>query len=82
MTAVPLAVSTGPGFELRQPKGIAIVGGLLVAQLITLHSTPVMYLALDRLHVSFGSMFSSRNREVSRDPPVIAKCDGLSRAIR
>ena len=47
--ALPLAFGKGPGFELRQPLGISIIGGLLVSQVITLFSTPVIYLALDRL---------------------------------
>ncbi len=46
--AVPLAVVTGNGAELRQPLGITIVGGLLVSQLLTLYTTPVVYLYLDR----------------------------------
>nr|WP_207191635.1 efflux RND transporter permease subunit [Paracraurococcus ruber] len=47
--AVPLALSTGPGAELRQPLGIALIGGLLLAQVLTLYTTPVVYLALDGL---------------------------------
>jgi multidrug efflux pump len=49
--ALPLAVITGDGAELRQPLGISIVGGLVVSQLLTLYTTPVVYLYLDRFRV-------------------------------
>ena len=48
--AVPLAIGVGPGSELRRPLGIAIIGGLLVSQVLTLYTTPIIYLLLDKLH--------------------------------
>ncbi|MNP46897.1 Multidrug resistance protein MdtC [compost metagenome] len=47
--AIPLMIGFGTGSELRQPLGIAVFGGLLVSQMLTLFSTPVVYLALDRV---------------------------------
>ena len=52
--ALPLMVGTGAGSELRHPLGISIVGGLLVSQLLTLFTTPVIYLWFDRLAVRFA----------------------------
>jgi multidrug efflux pump subunit AcrB len=52
--ALPLALGGGTGSELRQPLGITIVGGLIVSQLLTLYTTPVIYLYLDRFRLWFG----------------------------
>ena len=51
--ALPLAFGTGMGSELRRPLGITIVGGLMLSQLITLYTTPIVYLTLDRLRLRF-----------------------------
>jgi multidrug efflux pump len=49
--ALPLALGTGTGYELRRPLGITIVGGLIVSQMLTLYTTPVVYLTFDRLRL-------------------------------
>jgi multidrug efflux pump len=52
--ALPLMLGTGVGSELRHPLGISIVGGLILSQILTLFTTPVIYLAFDRLGKRFG----------------------------
>ncbi|MFZ3215980.1 MAG: multidrug efflux RND transporter permease subunit [Candidatus Acidiferrales bacterium] len=52
--ALPLALGTGTGSELRKPLGITIIGGLIVSQVLTLYTTPVVYLYLDRLRVRWA----------------------------
>jgi multidrug efflux pump len=58
--ALPLMLGTGTGSELRRPLGICIVGGLLVSQLLTLFTTPVVYLAIDRMAVRVGGRRPNR----------------------
>ncbi len=52
--ALPLALGTGTGSELRRPLGVTIIGGLLLSQMLTLYTTPVVYLAFDRLRTRVG----------------------------
>jgi len=63
LAGLPLMLGSGTGSELRQPLGIAIVGGLTVSQLLTLFTTPVIYLAFDRLASSLRERFGWRPRE-------------------
>jgi multidrug efflux pump len=60
---IPLALGTGTGSELRRPLGISIVGGLLISQVLTLYTTPVVYLAFDRLAMRFRHHHVSRAQE-------------------
>jgi multidrug efflux pump subunit AcrB len=57
---VPMMLGTGVGSEIRQPLGYAIVGGLLVSQLLTLYTTPVIYIYLDRLQ---SRIFRQRRKQ-------------------
>ena len=70
--AIPLAVGYGEGAELRRPLGIAIVGGLLVSQVLTLYTTPVVYLYLDRLRLW------NRRRRANRSPQSAALPVGVN----
>jgi multidrug efflux pump len=65
--ALPLALATGDGTELRRPLGIAIIGGLLVSQVLTLYTTPVVYLYLDRI-----TAWRPRRRRTLRQAPGVA----------
>ena len=67
--AVPLMLGTGTGSEIRQPLGYAIVGGLAVSQILTLYTTPVVFLYLDRLQ---GWMMRRRGESAtSADPAAL-----------
>ncbi len=57
--AVPLAIGIGQGASLRQPLGITVMGGLILSQIFTLYTTPVIYLSLDRLRLKLGKITSA-----------------------
>ncbi len=63
-TALPLAMITGNGAELRQPLGISIAGGLIVSQLLTLYTTPVIYLELEKLRQWIGRRWGRKNQTI------------------
>jgi HAE1 family hydrophobic/amphiphilic exporter-1 len=65
---LPIALGTGAGAELRQPLGIAVVGGLCVSQLLTLFITPVVYIYLDRIDRMLKRRLEPQLREVSEHP--------------
>ena len=60
--AIPLAFATGPGAELRMPLGVSIVGGLLLSQLLTLYTTPVIYLGLDGISNRMSRLWGEPER--------------------
>jgi multidrug efflux pump len=76
--ALPLALGTGDGAELRRPLGIAVVGGLILSQLLTLYTTPVMYLYLDRFRLWAQARLHRFSNPVPRRdrPPALAGGSG------
>jgi multidrug efflux pump len=67
--AIPLAFESGTGSELRNPLGITIIGGLLLSQLLTLYTTPVIYLAMERLKTRFSGQKPVQTELDLTDPP-------------
>jgi len=66
--ALPLAIGMGDGGELRQPLGIAIVGGLILSQVLTLYSTPVIYLYMDRFRLWSQRLRGGGTTPLASDP--------------
>jgi len=71
--AIPLAIGFGDGAELRRPLGISIVGGLIVSQMLTLYTTPVVYLYLDRFGLWSRRVFSKHTPEAMRPSGTIGE---------
>jgi HAE1 family hydrophobic/amphiphilic exporter-1 len=69
---LPIALGTGAGAELRQPLGVAVVGGLLLSQLLTLYITPVIYVYLDRVDRLIKRRLEPQLEEVPEAPPAVA----------
>jgi len=69
---LPIALGTGAGAELRQPLGVAVVGGLVLSQLLTLYITPVIYLYLDRFDRLLKRRLEPQLKEVEEAPPAVA----------
>jgi len=67
MGTLPIALGIGAGGEARQPLGLAVVGGLVLSQFLTLYITPVVYIYMDGLQGRFGRVFQSRRRKAERE---------------
>jgi multidrug efflux pump len=79
--AVPLVLATGPGADLRRPLGITIIGGLVVSQMLTLYTTPVVYLLLDRLHRRLGGSLKQRTAAAAGEGEGGCAGSGVGRSV-
>ena len=68
LAGLPLAVGTGTGSELHRPLGITIVGGLIVSQMLTLYTTPVVYLYMDRMRLRFRGLMGKSKTDTQWQP--------------
>jgi HAE1 family hydrophobic/amphiphilic exporter-1 len=75
---LPLMLGTGTGSEIRQPLGYAMVGGLLLSQALTLFTTPVIYLYLDRLNVWLNAASHNRPTQLSPGVELVPEVKGFS----
>src|SRR3546814_13748482 len=79
LVALPLAIGFGEGSELRQPLGVAIIGGLIASQILTLMTTPVVYVSLYRLRRRHDDVHSL-SRLAGNESQGIAHCTHIGRA--
>jgi multidrug efflux pump len=71
--ALPLVIASGDGSELRRPLGVSIIGGLVISQILTLYTTPVIYLYLDRLRLWFEPKDGSKERGAFRSITIFGR---------
>ena len=79
--ALPLALGTGTGYELRRPLGITIVGGLILSQMLTLYTTPVVYLTFDRLRLRMQGKQHDPSLAVGPDQPPALRFNGRRKGL-
>jgi HAE1 family hydrophobic/amphiphilic exporter-1 len=75
MGTLPIALGLGAGAESRRPLGLAVVGGLLFSQVLTLYLTPVYYVYLDRFQHGLGGLFRRRKAAEHVEEPQLAMHD-------
>ena len=76
--ALPLALEQGTGSELRRPLGISIVGGLLVSQFLTLYTTPVIYLYMERFRIWVTGRSGAGKHAIPEEPSAEAAIEPVS----